>query len=67
MLLDVDLNAPPVAFGVRMQLPTGPWIAVLLQGTPMLVPDSYCTLMPQGGWCETELDSFDGSFKFSEP
>ena len=39
VLLDVDLNAP-VAFGVRIQLPTGPWIAALLQGTLMLVPDS---------------------------
>ena len=59
VLLDVDLNAP-VAFGVRMQLPTGPWIAALLQGALILVPDSYCTLMPQEGWCETELDSIDG-------
>ena len=45
VLLDVDLNAQ-VAFCVRMQLPTGPWIAALLQGTLMLVPDRYCTLMP---------------------
>ena len=45
VLLDVDLNAP-VAFGVGMQLSTGPWIAALLQGTLVLVQDIYCTLMP---------------------
>ena len=57
--IDGDLRAKAELIGISTVLPTGPWVEDLLKGLKRLTTDSYCTLQPRDGFCETVLDGHD--------